>query len=120
MLTIKEVEKQAATSPKAALECSIRHWWENAHLTPKELEQVDCEPCGGEMCALCSRYHEDRGSDCGKCPLAKIECCNDYDSTWGKAYTAFDIWDDNPTTQTFKVWQKAAWAMHRKLCSLRT
>ena len=117
MLTIKEVQKQAQKSPKAALECSIKHWWENAHLAPEKL--INQEPWKSSLCALCARYFNSERYSCGKCPLFTIDDCNDIDSKWEKAQCAHYRYKHNRSDVNFRAWQKAARAMHRELCSLR-
>lgn len=115
-LTIEEVKKYA-TTPRKALEISIKHWWQNATATEKELRAYVREdgryaPIRWRLCGLCKYHH----LDCDVCPLKYCYNKSEYD----QAVKVLEVWYNNETPETFKEWKQAARAMHKKLCSLRS
>lgn len=125
MLTIKQVEK-GATTPKKALELSIKHWWENVCLKKEEVPNIegthgDYSPTSAKLCGLCI-YHRHFGTeeelwDCPGCPIK--DKCED-DSLYESACSTLCAFDDEPTEENYQAWRKAARAMHKYLCSLRS
>ena len=113
MLTTEQVKK-GATTPKKALELSIKHWWENYNLTRKELAGEEAIPCAEDLCGLC-RYYRRHGV-CRDCPV-EDGCI--IGSLYDVASDALSNFQDVETDENCKVWRKAAKAMHKYLCSLR-
>lgn len=114
-LTIEQVKKEA-TTPRKALEISIKHWWQNTTATEKELRiytegLFKNRPITIGLCGLCTYYD----GECDDCPLKSC----DENSEYHQADIAITNWWYNKTPENFKLWQQAARAMHKKLCSLR-
>lgn len=68
---------------KEAILKSIKHWEKNVRKLQKG-ENLSFDDICAEACPLCLKYASFKGfsMECGKCPLAKIDCCNSPDSTW--------------------------------------
>ena len=68
---------------KEAILKSIKHWEKNVRKLQKG-ENLSFDDLCAEECPLCLKYASFKGfsMECGKCPLAKIDCCNSPDSTW--------------------------------------
>lgn len=110
----KQQVKDYATTPKKALEISIKHWWQNRTATRKELDYhlKLHRPCSGAYCGLCKYY-----PNCKICIL-KIPC-DRRTSLFVKARSACWLYEVGRTKKNFQVWQAAAKEMHLYLCSLR-
>ncbi len=125
-LTPEQV-KAYATTPKKALEISIKHWWQNRTATKEELRAFakgsvpfSAAPCISSYCGLCRYYYDMDGAECVECPVTP--CCdadleNDNDTPWQTAVNAYWQWERN--MGSYSAWIKAATAMHKYLCSLR-
>ncbi len=66
-ITAEEV-KAYATTPKRAMDISVRHHQQNVDATEEELDTQNA-PFGEELCGLCWYYKELRNGGCDKCPL---------------------------------------------------
>ena len=67
-MTREEVERAAKESPRAAIECSIRHHQQLVSATVGEIRNAIREgkvSLYGDFCALCKRY----GNNCIGCPI---------------------------------------------------
>jgi hypothetical protein len=113
MLTIEQVRKEA-TTPKKALEISIKHWWENYRLEKEEKLNLDIHPCAEGLCGLCVFYI----SHCDECPI-EISCAN-YGTLYNLAGRAYKKFKKNESEENYQAWRKAAKAMHKYLVSLRS
>jgi hypothetical protein len=115
MLTIKEV-KEGATTPKKALELSIKHWWENYTLPKRELQrelQGDPGAISDELCGLCEYW-----KGCGSCPVRPD--CFENSSFHKQTKKAYHMFEQSHSEENYQAWRKAAKSMHKYLCSLRT
>lgn len=122
-LTPNEI-KDYATTPKKALEISIKAWWQKCQATEKSFRYIKI---GWRGCGLCwfhfisEEEFEETKLDCKKCVLGKSrDKCSNSPSTWIKMQDAQINYEGNKTPANWLAWQKAARAMHRKLCSLRS
>lgn len=121
-LTRKQV-KEYATTPRKALEITIKHWWQNATASEKESSrgnaQVENGLISGDLCGLCYLYSKG-WRFCKKCPLdtKKLNCFN-ANSPYDRVADAYTKWNVDKGLANFQAWQQAARNMHKVLCSLR-
>jgi len=122
MLTIEQVEKET-TTPRKALELSIKHWWENYCLTKKKLERLEIKPIASNSCGLCVFYGHPYKNEGYKSCIAsgckvRPTCLADR-SLYTKAKNAFYEFKIKHSEENYQAWRKAAKSMHKYLCSLR-
>ena len=129
MLTFEQIEKEAttpikATTPKKALELSIKHWWENCNLTRDELKGLRNDVIAADMCGLCVfyGYPYKNGSSlyCIESDCKVSPACPAKNSLYAKAEDAISAFIQSHSEENYQSWRKAARAMHKYLCSLRT
>jgi len=127
MLTVKQIKEQA-TTPKKALELSIKHWWENYLLKKAKLEILSDDVVRADMCGLCEFYDHpyadaysmSRSCECCVKSGCKVRptCCAKR-SLYKKAEHAVSLFEQTHSEANYQAWRKAAKAMHTYLCSLR-
>ena len=120
MLTNEQIKKEA-TTPKKALELSIKHWWENCNLTRDELKGLRNDVIAAVMCGLCVFYgYPYENGNCRKSGCKVSPACPAKNSLYAKAEDAISAFIQSHSEENYQSWRKAARAMHKYLCSLRT
>lgn len=124
-LTPEQV-KAYATTPRKALEISIKHHWQNTQLTEKQFSKLSSlnpnyphlnNMLGIGVCGLCV-FNKD---NCPKCIITKNnQSCMDDDSLYVSASNAGSGYHRNPTSANWGVFIKAEKKLHKFLCSLRS
>ena len=120
MLTVEQIKREA-TTPKKAVELSIKHWWENYNLTRDELKVWGDVFIAAVMCGLCVFYkYPHLNGNCIESGCKVSPACPAKNSLYAKAEDAVSAFIQSHSEENYQSWRKAARAMHKYLCSLRT
>lgn len=122
-LTEKQV-REYATTPRKALEISIKAWWQKATATMTELKRIKHyrDLHGAEKCGLCIFSRDAFGSLCLNCCLHKMQdgpCGKNDNTVYSIARIALERFLKHRTKENYETYHKAAGNMHKVLCSLR-